>query len=805
MTGNREQSGAAAAETDGPDPGGYRQAVEESRDQILVIGADLVLLEANRSWLEYHALAREQAVGRRMEELLGGEYHRLGLEAILLRALAGETVRFCTTRAFPGQPYPISVEASCYPAASPDGRSPRIVAVLHDVTKRRQADVEAAGRNRELTAALAVSTMALATGNLEAQLDAICEEVASSTGFPFVFVETFDRENRAATIRSTSGVEAPNLPPLLLPLEECLSGPVGQAGRPLVETDPATRVRRWPPLLRALGVRTFVAVPLSVEEQVFGALCLGSPAARQVGEGLLRLAGSLANTVAALLRRKQAEQRLQETTARLEAMIASSPLSIVTTDMKGVVHSWNRTAERLLGYSAFEAVGLSGWLLFPPDTHERMRALIRRVRGGESLTDITTSLQHKDGTRVPVSFSMAPLFGEAGEVIGTIATAADIGERVRLEAQLLQAKKMESIGRLAGGIAHDFNNILTAITGYTALALEEVEGNAAARADLEEVLHSAESAARLTRQLLAFSRKQAMVLAPVNLNQLLRDTSGMLRRLIGEDVCIELSLGEGLPPIQADAGQIEQVLMNLAANARDAMPGGGTFRLQTLAADGEQPAPAPFVRLIVSDSGHGLSEEALSHLFEPFFTTKEIGKGTGLGLATIYGIVKQHGGEITARNLPGTGTQFTIELPAATRGPGAGQQDRGPEDDLPRGSETLLLVEDDPSIRRLTRGLLERLGYAVVEAGDGEEALRAAWAAGPPRLLLTDIVMPRLGGVELARRLRERLPQLRVLYMSGYPAQLEALTRALARGDSYLSKPFSPRELARRVREALHQ
>ncbi len=669
-------------------------------------------------------------------------------------------------------------------------------------TERKRAETEAAARNRELAAALAISALALATGNLEAQLDIICEEVGTATGFPAVLVETYDRGSRTALVRAASGVEGLDLP-LLLPLERCLSGLVAQTGRVEVETDPAVLVARCPPPLRRLGVGTLISTPLSVEGEVIGSLCLAGPSAVPADTGLLRLAGSLANTVAALLRRKEAEHRLQETSSRLEAMIASSPLGIATTDLLGTITSWNPTAERLLGYTAQEALDRSGWIMFPPEDHDRIQDIIRHVLAGGNRTDVPARQQHKNGAAVPVSLSMAPLFGKGGEVVGTITVSADISARVRLEAQLMQAQKMESIGRLAGGVAHDFNNILTAIAGYTAFAREEVKDNPAAREYLEEVLRSIESATRLTRQLLAFSRKQAMVLASIDLNRLIGDIGGMLHRLIGEDIAIEQSLDEGLPPIHADPVQIEQVLMNLAANARDAMPGGGCFRIRTLTVTGEGAPPARFVRLIVSDSGHGMGEEVLPHIFEPFFTTKETGKGTGLGLATVYGIVKQHGGEIGAHSRPGEGTEFIIDLPAAAD-PATGQPGRQLEDAPPGGSETLLLVEDEPSIRRLARILLERLGYSVLVAADGEEALQAAVAAPrPPQLLLSDLVMPRLGGVELARRLRERLPGLRVLYMSGYSAQPDSLTRALALGDAYLSKPFTPRELAGRVREVL--
>jgi two-component system, cell cycle sensor histidine kinase and response regulator CckA len=373
-----------------------------------------------------------------------------------------------------------------------------------------------------------------------------------------------------------------------------------------------------------------------------------------------------------------------------------------------------------------------------------------------------------------------------------------VTERKQLEEQLLQSQKLEAIGRLAGGVAHDFNNMLTAIGGYTSLALEYADGGTPLRADLEEIGKATDRAATLTRQLLAFSRKQVLKPELLNLNGIVLELESMLRPLIGEDVALTTRLEPALGPIQADPGQLHQVVMNLVVNARDAMPAGGSVTIQTANADvdgdnDDSIEPGRYVTLTVRDTGEGIDERTLAQIFEPFFTTKESGKGTGLGLATVYGIVKQSGGYVAVESEVGIGSAFTIYLRRA-------DEARQPQLEPPLApapppaaathQRTVLVVEDEDVVRGLVHQVLESGGYEVLVAADGAEALRLAHRRNID-LLLTDMTMPGLGGEEVASRLRADLPRLKVIYMSGYADSGLLSAGALPDGAAFLEKPFT--------------
>jgi two-component system cell cycle sensor histidine kinase/response regulator CckA len=404
-----------------------------------------------------------------------------------------------------------------------------------------------------------------------------------------------------------------------------------------------------------------------------------------------------------------------------------------------------------------------------------------------------------------------PVRDASGEIVGAVEVASDISDREELEQQFLQAQKMEAIGQLAGGVAHDFNNLLTAITGYTDLLLCHANVTEEMRDDLKEIENAAERAATLTRQLLAFARRQMLRPKVLDLNVLVSDLTKMLGRLIGEDIKLTMELDPALGPVEADPGQIEQVIMNLVVNARDAMRDGGELVIRTSNVDvceveasqrlGVQPGPC--VMLAISDTGVGMDAETLSHLFEPFFTTKGHGKGTGLGLSAVFGIVKQHGGSILPRSRPGWGTTFEIYLPRVVQ-----KQDLPGTDDTAaetqQGSETVLLAEDENAVRALAQAVLQRQGYTVLEAESGAQAIAACEGhLGPIHLVLTDVVMPGMSGCELADHLLRRYPEAKVLYMSGHADDTIARHGILNRDVPFLQKPFAPSALARKVREVL--
>jgi signal transduction histidine kinase/putative methionine-R-sulfoxide reductase with GAF domain/ActR/RegA family two-component response regulator len=398
-----------------------------------------------------------------------------------------------------------------------------------------------------------------------------------------------------------------------------------------------------------------------------------------------------------------------------------------------------------------------------------------------------------------------------GGIVRIQGAIQDVDERRALEAQLLQAQKMEAVGQLAGGVAHDFNNLLTVILGYTALAMESLEPSDPSRADLQEVTKAGERASELTRQLLAFSRKQVLEPRIVDVNQIVAGVDKMLRRIVGDDVHISLTTSPLAEYVLADPGQLEHVIMNLVVNARDAMPMGGTLAIETLRADLDAAyaaahpgvVPGKYVVISVSDTGVGMDEATRSRIFEPFFTTKEAGKGTGLGLSTVWGIVTQSDGHVWVHSEPGAGTRFEVCLPRAEH-----PVEHGPpeEKDLAtvRGSETVLVVEDEDQVRALVRGILTRHGYTVLEAQNGGEAfLICEQIDARIHLLLTDLVMPRMTGHELAERLTTMRPGLRVLYLSGYTEDSLARASELARGTAVLAKPLTPDALLRKVREVL--
>ncbi|HWR51029.1 MAG TPA: ATP-binding protein [Bryobacteraceae bacterium] len=507
--------------------------------------------------------------------------------------------------------------------------------------------------------------------------------------------------------------------------------------------------------------------------------------------------------------RKRAEEGLADAKQRLEAVIDASPLAIIGLDLEANVLGWNRAAEELFGWTSSEVMGKPLPAL-PDDGTPTFRSLFMNAAKGEVLTAYDTRRRRKDGTPVDIRVWTAPLASPDGEVRGQIALIADITQERKLEQQFAQAQKMEAIGRLAGGVAHDFNNVITVVSGYGHMLLEGVQNDPPLREAAEEVLRSADRAAGLASQLLAFSRRQVIQPRVLDLNSLVANMERMLGRVIGEDVELRTVLRPEVATVRADPGQLEQVVMNLAVNARDAMPQGGKLTIETgnTVLDDSYPGthsgvqPGPYVMLAVSDTGNGMDSETKAHLFEPFYTTKEKGKGTGLGLSTVYGIVKQHGGDIWVYSEPGRGTSFKIYLPQMASEPadGAAKPVAAP---ARHGTEQILLVEDEDGVRHLVREILEQRGYKVMEASSGEAALAILERDHQSfELLLTDVVMPKMSGRDLAEAAALLRPNLRVLFLSGYTDQV-VMDHGVAGTADFLQKPFTPETLAHKVREVL--
>jgi len=512
--------------------------------------------------------------------------------------------------------------------------------------------------------------------------------------------------------------------------------------------------------------------------------------------------------------RRAGTHAVRASEAQLRAILHSALDAHITMDKAGTITSWNPQAEAIFGWSAPEVLGKRLSDVIVPTAHREAhgRGVARFLTTGEGPIlnrRLELTALRRDGDEFPVELAVTPI--RVGDAWSFSAFLRDITERKQLQQQLIQSQKMEAVGRLAGGIAHDFNTLLTAIFGYTDLLTEELPEGSQARKDVAEIRKAGERAASLTRQLLAFSRQQVLQPIVLSVNALVADVETMLRRLIGADVELRTTLAPDAGNVRADPGQLEQVILNLAVNARDAMPTGGKLTIETqnvelgeMYAEARQPVvPGAYVMLAVSDTGVGMDAKTQARIFEPFFTTKEAGKGTGLGLATVYGIVKQSGGYIWTYSEPGHGATFKVYLPQVEAPVEATVRPPEPGRTL-GGTETVLLAEDDELLRPLARGLLEKLGYTVLDAGTAAAALALAHAhGGPIHLLLTDVVMPGESGRQLARRLGEVRPDMRVLYTSGYSDDAIVHHGMLEPGLNYLQKPFTPATLARSVREVL--
>ena len=505
--------------------------------------------------------------------------------------------------------------------------------------------------------------------------------------------------------------------------------------------------------------------------------------------------------------RKQRERELY----RLAALVESSNDAIIGKSVDGIITDWNVGAQRIYGYSASEIVGKSISTIFPPDHYAEITEMMEKIRLGERVAKADTIRLRQDGKKIHVALTLSPIKDSDGRVIGVSAVARDITESRLLEEMLRQAQKMDAVGHLAGGIAHDFNNLLGVILGYSGILLEAVSLNDPWRKAIEEIQKAGDRAALLTRQLLAFSRKQVLQPKVLDLNGVVVGMENLLNRLIGENIELRVVLNPAIGRIKADFGQLEQIIMNLAVNSRDAMPAGGMLTIETsnvelderYAAQHASTQSGPHVMLAVTDNGCGMDESTKSHIFEPFFTTKGIGKGTGLGLATVYGIVKQSGGSVWVYTEPGVGTTFKIYLPRVDHVP-ENEHLMDTIEKVDRGLQTILVVEDDAALLQVICRSLEEVGYVTLAAQRPAEAIHIFENhLGTIHLMVTDVIMPGMSGDQLASHLSAIRPEMKVLYISGYTDGTIVHHGVLDPGLAFLQKPFSPRALARKVSDVL--
>ena len=599
-------------------------------------------------------------------------------------------------------------------------------------------------------------------------------------------------------------------------LRKGLTEYVLRTGKPLlVDKETIESLKQTGELEQDLGAACvdWMGAPLNAGSTAFGVVALQSYVESiRYSDGDKEILTFVSQHIASAIDRKRKEEALRKSEARYRSLVHSAVYGIYRSSVDDRFLDVNPALVSMLGYdSAEELLGVRLTRDLYVDPEQRTR-LISEHQRGTSVQNVEVRWRRKDGHPITVRLSGRSIVNDKGEPAEFEMIAEDVTERRALEDQLRQAQKMEAIGRLAGGIAHDFNNLLTVIKGYSELMLEELELADPLHGEVEEVKKAADRAASLTRQLLAFSRQQVLAPRVLDLNIVIHNMERLLHRLLGEDIELTTGLEPTLGHTKADPGQIEQVVMNLAVNARDAMPNGGKLTIETMNVELDENyvrehvavRPGPYVMIAISDTGIGMTEEIRSRIFEPFFTTKEPGKGTGLGLSTVYGIVKQSDGYVWVYSEPGIGTTFKIYLPRVDAPADITTHETN---GLPtyRGTETILLVEDEDGVRALVRQILVKQGYTVLESRHaGEALLLCERHQGMIDLLLTDVVLHQMSGRELAERLTTVRPKMRVLYISGYTDDAVVQHGVLEAGTAFLQKPFTTDALTRKVRQVLN-
>ncbi|MBU0704055.1 MAG: PAS domain S-box protein, partial [Chloroflexi bacterium] len=680
-----------------------------------------------------------------------------------------------------------------------------------EIEQRERAEEEVNRRVRELTLLNRVIAACVAIQAIEPILETICRELAAYFDAPQAAAALFNAEQTEGRVVAEYRSEG------------CPSGlgeVISLVGNPSIQyllehkaplaiddaqTDP--RLALVHDLMRRRGTVSLLLVPLLVEGEVMGSLGVDAVEAHHFTAEEVDLAHRVAEQVGGAL----ARALLEETQQRLSAAVEQSAEIVIITDTKDTIVYVNPAFERITGYSRAEAVGQTPALLMSGKHDDAFYCELWETISAGRVWQGRFVNRKKDGSLYTEDSTVTPVRNRLGEIVNYVTVKRDVTRELQLEEQFHQAQKMEAVGRLAAGVAHDFNNLLTIIHLSSRLLERKLHPEDPLWPHVKRIQEAGQWAANLTKQLLAFSRREIAEPQVLDLNQVLGELDKMLQRLIGEDIELTTLLADDLWPAKVDPTQVEQVVVNLAVNARDAMPGGGKLTIETanVVLDEEYAAhhlevePGEYILLAVSDTGTGMSDDVKAHLFEPFFTTKEKGKGTGLGLATVFGIVKQNKGHVWVYSEPGQGTSFKIYLPCASEGAAKPVQPLPPLA-AARGSETVLLVEDETVVRELVRDILAAQGYRVLAARDGVEALQVAGEhEGPIHLLVTDVVMPRLSGKALADQLRSSRPEMRVLYTSGYTDNAIAHHGVLDEGVHFLSKPFELEALARKVRDVL--
>jgi PAS domain S-box-containing protein len=772
-------------------------------------------------YVDYHRGASGPALFREPSEFLGKRFDEIGFPEDLVRKMhaafralrEGETpARFTYSIDLPSGPR--IFQARAVRRTSSAGAYAGAAIVVRDITERVRAEAVAQARTAQQEAMAVLGAHALAGAPLAALMEEAVRLVARALDVEFAKVLELVDGGESLLLRAGVGWRDGCVGTTRIGTER-----TSQAGytlltrEPVIVSDLASETRfHGPDLLLEHGIVSGVSVAIGVDEALFGVIGAHSAAPREFTEQDAVFLRSMANLLAVAIQRHRAGAALRESEERFRHLLSSIQDMVWSSTLDGSqVLFVNEAVERIYGITQaeFRRRPHFWYDIVHPDDLPQVRGAVERLRE-TGTAEFEYRIVDPDG-RVRWLFERTvAIRDDAGDPVRYGGVVSDITEQKRLEEELRQANKMEAIGRLAGGVAHDFNNLLTVILGRSQVVLERPALESRVRHDLVEIQKAAERGANLTRQLLAFGRQQVLRPRVLDLNQVVQDMSRMLQRLMGEGIELITRFETDAAPIRADLGQIEQILLNLAVNARDAMPEGGRHTITTatvtegeLAGAGRAPMRGPLVRLTVGDTGHGMEPEVLSRIFEPFFTTKGMGKGTGLGLSTVFGIVRQSGGDIVAESAIGAGTLFRIYLPRVDEPVEPAAPDQR-HDVRFAGSGSVLLVEDEASVRDLVRTMLAMIGFEVLVARDGMDALALSeHHEGTIDLLVTDVIMPGVTGPELAGRMQELRPGLRVLYMSGYTDERLADVGFSTGRAGFLQKPFTLEALTEALRDVM--
>jgi two-component system, cell cycle sensor histidine kinase and response regulator CckA len=751
---------------------------------------------------------RGELLGRSVEEFLPGELRKAHSQHRVQYSKSPETRlmgagRDLLARRKDGSV--ISVEVGLSPMKTPEGL--RVVAIVTDISTRKHAEQRSI-LQRDVALILSRSD------SIESSALKLLETIGTTLGWKVGCLWLVD--NATKTLRNAGFWHSPNAPApafeavsrgATIQNGDCILGHVWETGSAIWVTNLADE-KRFTRAQEALaaGLRSAFELPILAGSQVLGLLEFFSSEISLRDDALIEIAAAVASQIAQFMERKRSEKALGVFEERYRSLFENAVFGILRSSASGEILDINPALVAVLGYDSvdeLQGVNLNDIYKNPRDR----KRLIEESKSQNQFDAFETEWKTKSGGTIQVRLSGRVVRATDGSLAGFEAIIEDISQRKLLEQQFRQAQKMEAIGRLAGGVAHDFNNLLTIIAVSTDTLFDLAGSNEPLRQTTDEIARATEQGASLVRQLMAFSRTQPQTPDPVSLNEVIKSSHRMVQILAGEDIRFELNLHIDHCLVAMEPNRLEQILMNIVTNARDAMADGGVIAITTAPVhiDQEQSTryvglkPARYVRLDISDTGHGIPAEILPHIFEPFFSTKGEGRGSGLGLSSVYGIVRQYQGQIQCETRVGEGTTFTIFLPAAERGAPAPAPSNAAEK-VPRGTETILLVEDEPALRTSVSRILEQNGYSVVVASDGFEALKKA--ANPPNggfnLLVTDIALPQMRGTELAKQLIPRFPKMRVLYMSGYSEEKVPPDAA-----HFIPKPFRREALIRKIREVL--